>query len=156
MLLGGIWHGFAWTFLVWGALHGVALACVQLWKTARKTRNKGRKPTRVGTIAATLLTFNFVCFTWIFFNASSLANASEILQRLGSFTFTHDNLTPTILGVLALAAILHCLPLKLLDNSATLLGRMPFWAQGAALAALVLAIQTLSGKGSATFIYGSF
>jgi alginate O-acetyltransferase complex protein AlgI len=151
-LIGGIWHGIAWTFLVWGALHGVALAVYQLWKNARGRR----KGTRLGTAAATLLTFHFVCFTWIFFNASSLANAGEILSRLGSFTFTHNNLTLPILGVLALAAVLHCLPLKLLDRSAGLVGRMPFWAQGTALAALVVLIQTLSGKGSANFIYGSF
>ena len=89
-----------------------------------------------------------------------MANAWEILTRLATLPtaqgLTHDNLTLPILGVLTLAAILHSLPLKLLDTSANLLGRAPFWLQGAALAALVLLIQTLSGKGSATFIYGNF
>ncbi|SNT37226.1 D-alanyl-lipoteichoic acid acyltransferase DltB, MBOAT superfamily [Granulicella rosea] len=154
MLLGGLWHGIGWTFLVWGALHGVALATVQLWKSWRKKAKK--KATIAGTIFATLLTFHFVCFTWIFFHAASMANAWEILGRIGSMSFTHDNLTLPILGVLALAAVLHCLPLRLLDGGATLLGRMPFWVQGLALAGLVLAIQTISGKGSATFIYGNF
>jgi len=151
-LLGGLWHGIAWMFLVWGALHGVALAVVQLWKKFRGRR----KATPAGTVFATLLTFHFVCFTWIFFNASSLSNAGAILGRLGSHTFTHDNLTPAILGVLALAAALHCLPLRLFDGSAALVSRMPFWAQGAALATLVVVIQTLAGKGSAGFIYGNF
>ena len=58
--------------------------------------------------------------------------------------------------MLLFAAVAHCLPLKWLDWSGTALGRMPFWVQGAALAGVVLAIQSLSGKGSAGFIYGSF
>ncbi|RXH57770.1 MBOAT family O-acyltransferase [Granulicella sibirica] len=155
-LLGGLWHGIAWTFLTWGALHGVALAAVRVWKN----RRKGIKPTTAGTVLATFVTFHFVCFTWIFFHASSMANAWEVLGRLASLhtaqSWSHDNLTPAILGVLVLAAALHCLPIKLLDDSAKLLGRMPFWVQGAALAGLVLLIQTLSGRGLATFIYGNF
>lgn len=160
MLLGGLWHvshGVVLTFLVWGALHGVALALVRVWKNLRKGKPTYGIP---GKIVATLLTFHFVCFTWIFFNASSLANAGDILSRLASLTqaggLAHDNLTPVILAVLLAAAVLQCLPLKLLDSSANLLGRMPFWVQGAALAGLVLTLQTLAGKGSATFIYGNF
>lgn len=156
-LLGGLWHGIAWTFLTWGALHGVALAAVRLYKNRQP---RGYQPTPWGRILATFATFHFVCFTWIFFHASSMANAWEILARLATLTspqnWSHDNLTLPILGVLALAAALHCLPLKLLDTTATLLGRAPFWLQGAALAALVLLLQTLSGRGSATFIYGNF
>jgi alginate O-acetyltransferase complex protein AlgI len=157
-LLGGLWHGIGWTFLTWGALHGVALAGVRLWKQWRAGGKPAsrKKPSLAGTVLATFLTFHFVCFTWIFFHASSMGNAFDVLNRIASNTWTHDNLTLPILGVLLLAAALHCLPLKLLDGSARLLGRMPFWVQGAALAGLVLLIQTLSGRGSATFIYGSF
>ena len=155
-LLGGLWHGIAWTFLVWGALHGVALAAYGVWRSKRGRR----KATLPGTIFATFVTFHFVCFTWIFFNASSLANAWEMLGRLGSLAgrqgWNHDNLTWPIVGVLVVAAVAHCLPLKWLDWSGTTLGKLPFWVQGAALAGLVLAIQSLAGKGSAGFIYGSF
>ncbi|NYF78328.1 MBOAT family O-acyltransferase [Granulicella arctica] len=152
MMLGGLWHGLSWTFLIWGALHGVALAVVRLWKQYRK----GAKPVRGGKIAATLLTFHFVCFTWIFFNSSSVGNAIEILQRIGSNTWSVDNLTLPIVSVMLLAAIAHCLPLKWLDSSAELMGRAPFWLQGAVLAGLVLLIQTISGQGSAPFVYGNF
>jgi alginate O-acetyltransferase complex protein AlgI len=152
MMLGGLWHGLSWTFLIWGGLHGGALAAVRLWKQARK----GKKPTAWGKVAATLLTFNFVCFTWIFFNASSLGNAMTILQRIGSNTWSVGNLTLPIVGVLVLAAVAHCLPLKWLDTSAELMGRAPFWLQGAALAALVLLIQSISGRGAAPFVYGNF
>jgi alginate O-acetyltransferase complex protein AlgI len=152
MMLGGLWHGLGWTFFIWGTLHGVALAVVRLWKQVRK----GARPVPGGKIAAGLLTFHFVCFTWIFFNASSLSNAVEILQRIGSNTWSVANLTLPIVAVLLIAAVAHCLPLKWLDNSAELMGRAPFWLQGAALAGLVLLIQTISGRGSAPFVYGNF
>ncbi|HEY0263909.1 MAG TPA: MBOAT family O-acyltransferase [Granulicella sp.] len=152
MMLGGLWHGLSWTFLTWGALHGVALACVRLWKQMRK----GKQPIPGGKVLATLGTFHFVCFTWIFFNASSMANAWEVLGRIGSNTWSVENLTLPVIGMLMLAAVAHCLPLKWLENSAMLMGRVPFWVQGAALAALVLLIQTVSGKGAAPFVYGNF
>lgn len=151
-ILGGLWHGILWTFVLWGVLHGVGLISARLWKQFRK----GKEPLPGGRIVATLLTFHFVCFTWIFFNASSVGNAIEILQRIGSNTWSVDNLTLPIVGVMALAAVAHCLPLKWLDGSAELLGRAPFWLQGAALAGLVLLIQTISGSGSAPFVYGNF
>jgi len=154
-LLGGLWHGIGWTFLTWGLLHGFALAAVRIWMQIRK-RPRGHKPGVAGTLVAQLVTFHFVCFTWIFFHAASMANAFDVLARRGSMTWGHDNLTLPILGVMGAAAVLACLPVKWLDGSANLLGRMPFWVQGLALAALVLAIQSLSGRGSATFIYGSF
>jgi alginate O-acetyltransferase complex protein AlgI len=152
MMLGGLWHGLSWTFFIWGALHGVALAVVRIWKQ----RRKGVKPTTVGKIAGGLLTFHFVCFTWIFFNASSVGNAMAILGRLGSNTWSASNLTAPILLVMLIAAVAHCLPLRWLDGGAEAMGRAPFWVQGAALAGLVLLIQTVSGHGSAPFVYGNF
>jgi alginate O-acetyltransferase complex protein AlgI len=152
MMLGGLWHGLGWTFFIWGLLHGVALAVVRLWKQARK----GAKATVWGRVAATLMTFHFVCFTWIFFNASSVGNAMAILRRIGSNTWSVDNLTLPIVGVMVLAAVAHSLPLTWLDRAAAVMGWAPFWLQGAALAGLVLLIQTISGRGSAPFVYGNF
>ena len=158
MVLGGLWHGLGWTFLVWGALHGAALTLGRLWKQSKwpARLRGGRKALPGGRIVATLITFHFICLTWIFFNASSLANAWSLLGRIVSNTWTVDNLTLPIVGVMLLAAVLHCLPLGWLDRSAAYAGRAPFWLQGAALACLVVLIQTLSGRGSAPFVYGNF
>ena len=158
MMLGGLWHGLSWTFLVWGALHGFALAGVRVWKQnawVKKLRG-GRKTLPGGKVAATLVTFHFVCFTWVFFNAASMENAWSVLSRIVSNTWTVDNLTWPIVGVMVLAGVLHCLPLRWLSESASLVARVPFWVQGAALAGLVVLIQAISGHGSAPFVYGSF
>ncbi len=157
-LLGGLWHGIAWTFLIWGALHGLGLSTVFLWQ---RHRARGRSPARrvvplPGKILGIALTFNFVCFTWIFFRAASVPEALDILNQIRSFTFGTDNLSLPVLGVMALAVVFHCLPPLIFTRSEKLVAALPFWAQGAALAALILLIQTFAGKGSAPFVYGNF
>ena len=151
-ILGGLWHGISWTFLIWGVLHGLALGVVFAWKRIRKIPSLFWWAKLLGG----LVTFHFVCFTWIFFRATSLENAQAILRSLGALTWSADNLTPLLLGVMALAAVIHCFPPRWFDISAGVAARMPFWVQGLAMAALILIIQTLAGRGSAPFVYGNF
>lgn len=152
MMLGGLWHGISWNFLIWGVLHGVALGVVFAWKKWRGLPS----PFWWAKVLGCLLTFHFVCFAWIFFRATSLANAGEILRGLGSLTWSLENVTPQVVCVLLLAAALHCVPPRWFDLSAEAAARVPFWIQGAAMAALILLIQTLAGRGSAPFVYGNF
>jgi D-alanyl-lipoteichoic acid acyltransferase DltB (MBOAT superfamily) len=152
MTLGGLWHGISSNFLIWGALHGLALGVVFAWKRRRVAPSPALWPKVLGGLA----TFHFVCFTWIFFRASTLANALEILRGLGSLTASLENLTPVVALVLLAAAALHCIPSRWFDVSAEAAARTPFWVQGAAMAALILLIQTLAGRGSAPFVYGNF
>jgi alginate O-acetyltransferase complex protein AlgI len=80
MLLGGLWHGAAWTFVVWGALHGLYLCINHAWINygppipARLARPAG--------IAAFLLTFLAVVVAWVFFRADSLASALSVLSKM--------------------------------------------------------------------------
>jgi D-alanyl-lipoteichoic acid acyltransferase DltB (MBOAT superfamily) len=150
--LGGLWHGISWNFLIWGVLHGLALGVVFAWKLRRRLPSVHWWAKLLGG----LITFNFVCFTWIFFRASSLENALAILHSLGALTWSTDNLTPIVLGVLVVAAVLHSLPVRWFETSVGLAARTPFWVQGLAMAALILLIQTLAGRGSAPFVYGNF
>ncbi len=150
--LGGLWHGISWNFLIWGVLHGLALGVVFAWKLWRRLPS----PHWWAKLLGVLITFNFVCFTWIFFRASSLENAVAILRSLGALTWSTDNLTPIVLGVLVIAAILHSLPVRWFEVSAGMAARTPFWVQGLGMAALILLIQTLAGRGSAPFVYGNF
>ncbi len=150
--LGGLWHGLSWNFLIWGVLHGLALGVVFAWKLGRRVPSPHWWAKALGI----LLTFHFVCFTWIFFRASTLQNAMGILRGLGTLTWSTGNLTPMVMGVLLLAAALHCIPPGWFDASARAASRAPFWAQGLAMAALILLIQTLAGRGSAPFVYGNF
>jgi len=152
MTLGGLWHGISWNFFIWGVLHGLALGVAFAWKLKRKVPSQAWWLKLLGG----LITFHFVCFTWIFFRAASFENAVAILRSLGAMTFSAGNLTPIFLIVLLLAAAVHCLPPHWFEVSSDLAARAPFWVQGLALASLVLLIQTLAGRGSAPFVYGNF
>lgn len=78
MVLGGLWHGANYTFIIWGFLHGLAL-CVH--KVFMKLR-KGKKSTAVGGILSAVLTYVFVCICWVFFRAQNLAVALDVLRRM--------------------------------------------------------------------------
>ncbi len=72
-LLGGIWHGAGWTFVFWGALHGVALMIHRVWHTL------GMK---LPTLLAWFITFNFVNITWVFFRAKEWEDALKVLHGM--------------------------------------------------------------------------
>jgi hypothetical protein len=133
-------------------LHGLALGVVFGWKLWRRIPS----PFWWAKLLGGLATFHFVCFTWIFFRASSVDNALAILRSLGSMTLSTENLTPLVLGIMVLAGVIHCFPSSWFETSAEALGDLPFWVQGLAMAALILMIQTLAGRGSAPFVYGKF
>ncbi len=157
-LLGGLWHGLSLNFLIWGALHGLGLWCfylLTLWRRSRGTMAR-REGSRMGRIAGALLTFHFVCLTWIFFRAQDLATAKLVLQQIASHTLGAENVTPLLAGTMVAAALLHCVPKEWFTASARFADRLPFWLQGAALAGVVLLLQTFAGHGSAGFVYGNF
>lgn len=74
--IGGIWHGAGWTFIVWGLLHGVALVVHRIWS---------RYNIRLYAIAAWLVTFNFINFSWIFFRAQEFEDAIKVLEGMAGF-----------------------------------------------------------------------
>ena len=152
MMLGGLWHGISWNFLIWGMLHGVALGVVFAWKRWRAIPS----PASWAKLLGGLLSFHFVCLTWIFFRSGTLSNALAILRGLGSLTWSMENVRPMLIGVLLLAAVAHCLPPRWFESITRLASRSPFWVQGLAMAGLILLIQTLAGRGSAPFVYGNF
>ncbi len=83
MLLGGLWHGASWNFVVWGALHGGALAMLKATDPIRaRFRARLRIPSPVLLATQRLLTFHFVCLTWIFFRASTLSDALQIVSSI--------------------------------------------------------------------------
>ena len=81
MLLGGLWHGAGWTFVIWGALHGAYLVVHQAWTHAME-RLRWAPKGRGYTLASTVLTFVAVCLAWTFFRATDLAGAVQLLRAM--------------------------------------------------------------------------
>jgi D-alanyl-lipoteichoic acid acyltransferase DltB (MBOAT superfamily) len=151
-LLGGLWHGIGWPFVLWGLLHGLGLSTLRVFQ---KLRGK-RTPTQWGRYLGVFITFNFVCLTWIFFRSPDVATAFAILGRLGSMTFSVANISFPMIAVMLIGVALHAIPPKWFDNSVEVFGRAPFVLQGAGLATVVLLIELLSGRGSTSFVYSNF
>ncbi|MEE9414633.1 MAG: MBOAT family protein [Acidimicrobiales bacterium] len=97
MLLGGLWHGAGWNFVIWGALHGGALA---LHRAFGGRSDEG--PIRVRDIPRILTTLGFVAFAWIFFRAGSFTEARTVIQHASWFRspeFTFEFLTVLLAGI---------------------------------------------------------
>jgi hypothetical protein len=83
MLLGGLWHGAGWTFVVWGGLHGLALVVHQLWRSLRQRLGADlSKSTFRGRVLGIALTFVTVVIGWVFFRATSMEAALSILRGM--------------------------------------------------------------------------
>ena len=81
MLLGGLWHGASWNFVIWGALNGVYLSVERIVKLKKIDRNK----TLLSKLFFAFFTFNLVCLTWIFFRAQTFKQAQLILIKIVSW-----------------------------------------------------------------------
>jgi D-alanyl-lipoteichoic acid acyltransferase DltB (MBOAT superfamily) len=107
MLLGGLWHGGAWTFVIWGGLHGVALIVHREWVRMTEHRLKARAIMRW---LAWPLTIYWVCVAWIFFRAVDLSHAFPALR---SFVFLRslgtEDLGAWMLWIVAALALVHWL-----------------------------------------------
>jgi alginate O-acetyltransferase complex protein AlgI len=81
MLLGGLWHGAGWTFVIWGGLHGVYLIVNHLWQVARHRLGLERSIVG-GRAAARLLTFGCVVVAWVFFRSAGFPAAAKMLNAM--------------------------------------------------------------------------
>jgi alginate O-acetyltransferase complex protein AlgI len=83
MLLGGLWHGANWTFVMWGGVHGIALCVHKMYKKYYAPPRTTCKATRFFRyLFANIFTNIFVCFCWIFFRADSFFTAGQIIMRI--------------------------------------------------------------------------
>jgi alginate O-acetyltransferase complex protein AlgI len=152
MVIGGLWHGASWNFVVWGALHGGGLAVVRFWQSLKGSA----KATGVWRYVNIFATFQFVAFAWIFFRASNFENARLMLARIGSLTTPAPNISASLWLILGIGIAAHFVPKKWYDSSLALFVRAPFFAQAIALAALVIGLQYVAQTGATPFIYNKF
>jgi alginate O-acetyltransferase complex protein AlgI len=152
MVIGGLWHGASWNFVIWGALHGVGLAAVRLWQVYTGTA----KAAGFWRYVSIFATFHFVTFAWIFFRAPDLPTAFGILSRVGSLTASAANLSAPLALILTIGILAHFVPKKWYDLSLGLFARAPFYAQALVLAMLVIGLQYVAQTGATPFIYNRF
>lgn len=153
MLLGGLWHGAAWTFVVWGALHGVFLMIERLVKSLVSTDYKWWNG-----ITYALITYFCVNLTWVFFRADTFEKAISMLASMFFMNGDGKALLPTfqIFKVLLLTFILFVTHWLMRNTSVKdVAAKMPWWALGLIWAGMLFLIIIAQGTGD-QFIYFQF
>jgi len=117
MLLGGLWHGASWKFVIWGGLNGLGLVIYKLWRKISPFKDDKRIWVKIYSI---FLTFNFITFTRIWFRADSTAKANALMYQIVhafdlSQFWTIVSSYKTVLILMVFAYIAHWLPTKIKD-----------------------------------------
>jgi D-alanyl-lipoteichoic acid acyltransferase DltB (MBOAT superfamily) len=153
MLLGGLWHGAGWTFVVWGAIHGAMLiaerAAGEVWRPLGL-------PHRLVTTMRWLLTFHVVSLSWIFFRADDLGRATDLLGQLVGGIPTAPEVPLAVVAVVAAAIASQFVPAATSARIGADLARVNPLVQVVGLAAAHTVIDALGPEGVAPFIYYQF
>jgi D-alanyl-lipoteichoic acid acyltransferase DltB (MBOAT superfamily) len=159
MLLGGLWHGASWRFIIWGALHGLALTVHKFYRSRFKKKSVGYSGWR--NFVRVLITFHFVCFCWIFFRAANMATVGEILAQI-FYQFNLALLPEFIQGykvvmmLMVIGYLLHFIPREAELAAQETITTMPLAGKAAfMISVIILVIQTKS-SGIQPFIYFQF
>ncbi len=156
MLLGGLWHGASWTFVAWGALHGVFL-CTERLLRALATRLRWQA-SRASTIVAGAATLAGVFWAWVFFRAPNLGVALDMTRHMFGLVPSSNRLISNVDVLLLLFAATGLLSAQWLvrdKNLTELADRAPRPLLFAVVATLVVALATMAGEDRA-FIYFQF
>jgi D-alanyl-lipoteichoic acid acyltransferase DltB (MBOAT superfamily) len=147
MVLGGLWHGAAWTFVLWGGFHGLGL-CTE--------HALGERWTRLPAWLRWLVTFHLICFGWILFRSQGLDVVGEFVSRL--FTPGPATLwTAPVLAAVLVVIVTQLLPPRPLDSLRLTIERAGPATLGVALAVLILFVAaTVPSQGVPPFIYFRF
>ena len=162
MLLGGLWHGAAVRFILWGGLHGAALALHKLWMSVVPgAKATGAQMHWWSRAAGIFLTFNIVCFGWLMFRAESMQTVQLMLHQI--FENFNAPMIPQVLAgyaaVFALIAagyVLHLLPGRVDALAQRIVVHAPLVLQVVMAAAMIWCVMQIKSSDIQPFIYFQF
>lgn len=159
MLLGGLWHGASWRFIIWGALHGVALTVHKFYRSRFRKRTGGSGGW--SNFVRVLVTFHFICFCWIFFRAANMATVGEILSQI----FYHFNMSvlpefiqgyKVVMMLMVIGYLLHFIPKEAELAAQETITNMPLAGKAAFMISVVILVIQTKSSGIQPFIYFQF
>ncbi len=158
MLLGGLWHGAAWRFIIWGGLHGIGLVIHKFWM---RITNSGKASSRAAGIVSIFITFNFVAFCWIFFRAENMETVRLILERIFT-SFNPGNVSLMLVSyskvmiIMTAAYIIHFLPVRVKESYRGLFIKIPIMLQVLLVYLIAIALYNIQLTDIQPFIYFRF
>ena len=162
MLLGGLWHGAAVRFILWGAIHGVALALHKLYMQIFDALGwRRKKPLKIQRFLGQIITFHLVCFAWIFFRADSMETALSVITQISDH-FTPEVFLQFVVGyknvllLLLLGYLLHFTSKKQELRFRSWLTDLPFIGQVCLFIVTVFLLIQIRSADAQPFIYFNF
>ena len=164
MLLGGLWHGANLRFIVWGALHGMALALHKTYLELLGGKNTDSKSVgkRLMNVVFVLLTFHFVAFCWIFFRAKDFDIALTIIHNIQQLSFNAAQWGAIVEGyrnvllLMLIGFVWHFMPQRFNEQLKLFFGRMPILLKATVLALTFWVVYATASSGAQPFIYFQF
>jgi len=149
MLLGGLWHGASWNFVIWGGLHGIYLVVHRFVRSHRRAQ-----ATKIGAIFGAFLTFHVVTLTWIPFRLTAFSDVAAYFEGLGRFDFSYD---PILWSAVFFAVVLLLIdgPQAITNDEYVLARRWP-GALAPAFGIVLIVVLLTSGGVQTPFIYFQF
>ncbi|MCD8033018.1 MAG: MBOAT family protein [Alistipes sp.] len=162
MLLGGLWHGAAVRFILWGGLHGVALALHKLWMAVVPgAKASGAQMHWWSRAAGIFLTFNIVCFGWLMFRAESMQTVTLMLHQIFE-NFNAAMIPQVVTGyaavfvLIAAGYLLHLLPGRVDALAQRMVVHAPLVLQVVMAAAMIWCVMQIKSSDIQPFIYFQF
>ena len=162
MVLGGLWHGAAVRFVLWGALHGVALAVHKMWMAIVPwAKAKGDDMNPVIRIFGWFITFNIVCLGWLLFRAEDMQTVQLMIYQIAN-NFNAAIIPQVVegykavMGLIVLGYLMHFIPKKIDEDMMAKVGSAGFWWQVAMLAATAWCVMQVKSSDIQPFIYFQF
>jgi len=158
MLLGGLWHGASWRFVIWGGMHGIGLAIHKIWKKIIPEKFSENK---IWKIFAWIITFHFVVFLWIFFRASTMQDAWAMIKQIftamdPAYILPFWQVRKLFLLLLLVGFATHFIPSQFYPTLEKWFIRIPWVVKAIGFIVLVQLIIELKSQGVQPFIYFQF
>ena len=163
MLLGGLWHGAGFRFVLWGAMHGIALAIHKLYLEVFPAKTENRSPVRqfLITTLSVFVTFHFVSFCWIFFRADSMETATQMIRQI-VFHFNPQIFIEFITGyksvllMMLIGYTLHVIPKSIEIKTENLVTNLPLFLKVTFMILVILLVVQFKSSEIQPFIYFQF
>ncbi len=162
MLLGGLWHGAAVRFVLWGALHGVALAVHKAWMSIIPwAKPEGKQMNIILRLGGWFFTFNLVCLGWLLFRAEDMQTVHLMLYQI-THNFNSAIIPQFVLGYKAVVGLIvlgyamHFIPEKIDGDIQRKVSGASFWWQVAMLTAVIWCVMQIKSSDIQPFIYFQF
>ncbi len=158
MLLGGLWHGSSWLFLIWGGLNGLGLIIHKFWKKISPFKDENNLGVKFGLM---IFTLSFISFTRIFFRSADMETVNMIFYRIGHF-FGIDQLWQIIIGykfvfsIILIGYLIHWIPENIKVKYRYWFASQSYVVMGVIFLVTIFAIYQLMSGEMQPFIYFQF